>query len=300
MGHQTPRVSIGLPVFNGGELLEATLNSLLAQTYPDFELIISDNASIDQTETICRAYAAQDRRIRYYRGEENRGLGWNYSRVFKLSTGKYFKWATADDLCERELVARCLEVLDRDPTVILAYPKTRFIDAAGMPLDIHDPGWDLRSEAAHERLRYVIYAGHWVNCIYGVMRASALSKTRLMPSYPGGDYRLLGELSLLGKFFEIPQQLLLRRLHARASSQNTADLSWMVKYHRGRQGRICLPVWYLSADYLITILRAELSIGQKLSLVGSLLRHMHWQQRQFWEELAFALRTSISRLMPLS
>lgn len=296
MSTYKPRISIGLPVYNGARFIEETLNSILAQTYSDFELIISDNASTDQTEVICRAYAAKDRRIRYYRNHKNLGLGRNYSRVFELATGEYFKWAASDDLCKPDHLARCLAVLDMDSTVVLAYPKSRFIDETGKLLDVNDPGWDLRSEDAYERFRYVIYAGHWVNAIYGLIRRHVLSKTRLMPSYPGGDYRLLGEISLAGKLFEIPEYLHLRRLHPGASSQNTTNLPWMLELHKGKRGYVCLPLWQLSADHLMSIIRSELSIAQKLSLVGSLLRHMRWEQQQLLEELAFAFKTYLSGL----
>ena len=70
---KSPRVSIGMPVYNGAAFLKESLDSLLSQTYGDFELIISDNASTDETESICRSYAAGDPRVRYQRQEENRG-----------------------------------------------------------------------------------------------------------------------------------------------------------------------------------------------------------------------------------
>ncbi len=290
MSNPQPRVSIGLPVYNGGRFLEQTLQTLVAQSYPDYELIISDNASTDDTETICRRYVAQDSRIRYYRNELNIGAHPNYNRVFELSRGKYFKWAAADDVCEPTYLESCVEVLDRDPTVVLAYPKSRFIDENGKVLDLHDPGWNLLSESAQERLRYVIFAGHWMNVIFGVMRAKALSKTRLLSSYPGADYRLLGELSVIGKIFEIPEYLFSRRLHSGASSQNSANLQWMAKVFQAGTGHVCLPTWRLSLDHLITIARSGLTIKQKTSLTFSLLRCMRWARCRLLEELKVAVR----------
>jgi glycosyltransferase involved in cell wall biosynthesis len=85
MTAKTPKISIGLPVRNGEEYLEESIDSILAQTFTDFELIISDNASTDRTEAICRAYAAKDRRIRYYRNPVNIG-GANYGNLtFQLA-----------------------------------------------------------------------------------------------------------------------------------------------------------------------------------------------------------------------
>src|SRR5215217_6260135 len=213
-------VSIGLPVYNGERFLARSLDSLLAQTMPDFELIISDNASSDGTAEICRAYAERDRRIRYVRNEHNVGVYRNFNKVFELSRGSHFKWAAADDFAEPRLLERCLDILKREPAVVLVYPRTRFVDENDKPLPIVDPGWDLRSADARERFYYVIKSGHWCNLFYGLTRRDALLKTRLFPPYSGGDYRLAGELSLLGQFRETEEPLFYRRIHAGASSQN--------------------------------------------------------------------------------
>ena len=92
-----PRISIGMPVYNGEQFLAGALDSVLTQDFEDFELIISDNASEDGTQKICLDYAARDRRIRYYRNEMNIGGSRNHSRVFELSAAEYFKWAHYDD-----------------------------------------------------------------------------------------------------------------------------------------------------------------------------------------------------------
>ena len=282
-------MSIGLPVYNGERFLEEALDSLLTQTYTDFELIISDNASTDGTEEICRRYAAKDQRIRYNRNANNIGIGRNFNHVFELSTGFYFKWASADDLCKPEHLARCLDVLEHDDNVVLAYPKTRFIDENGKILDINDADWNLRSETVYERLGHAIRADYWVNPHYGLMRARALAGTRLMPTYPGGDYRLLAELTLKGKFVEIPEYLFFRRIHSAASSQNTRNLSWELEYYTGENRRLCVPFLNLSIDHLFTIMRSELSINCKLSLIALVMRRMWWKRSRLLEELKMGL-----------
>lgn len=289
MSTQSPRISIGLTVFNGEQFLEETVDAFLAQTFTDFELIISDNASTDRTGEIGRAYAARDPRVRYSRNERNLGLAGNHNRVFALARGEYFKWAAADDVCRPTYLARCLEILEREPTVVLAYPRTQFIDTAGRPLDIHDPGWDLRTEEAQERFRFVIFAGHWVNAVVGLIRASALVKTRLFPTYSGGDFSVLGELSLLGKFYEIPETLFLRRLHPRSSSQHgtagtNPDPDWLVRYWTGADTSVSMPSWGISVDHFRTIMRSQLPAGQKVSLTRSLLRQMRWQKHKLARE----------------
>ena len=106
-----PLVSIGLFVYNGERFIEDALHSILGQTFTDFELIISDNASTDQTGEIAHSYALRDKRIRYYRNEKNMGAGWNVRRVYELATGKYFKQAAVDDLLESDFLRQCVEIL---------------------------------------------------------------------------------------------------------------------------------------------------------------------------------------------
>src|SRR3989442_255266 len=126
-----PRVSVGMPVYNGERYLAEAVDSLLAQTYEDFELIICDNASTDRTGEIARSYAARDTRVRYARNEKNLGAGGNFRRAVALASGEYFRWAASDDVCAPQSLARCVEVLDQEPAAVLAYPSTRFIDEHG-------------------------------------------------------------------------------------------------------------------------------------------------------------------------
>lgn len=285
MSYGKPRVSIGMPVYNSERFLPETLDSLVSQTFEDFELIISDNASTDRTAEICRTYAAQDRRIRYLRNETNIGVYKNFNRVFLASSGEYFKWACADDVCHRDLVARCLEVLENDPHIVLVYAKARFIDEAGKSLERADPGWNLQSDAAVERLRYVIYARHVINAFSGLMRTTELAKTRLFPAYKIGDYLLLGDLSLRGKFFEIPEYLFFRRIHQDASGQ-TPNGEWQKEYLPEQYGHPGLPSWRICFDYLTIVMRSQLAMSQKLSLIGSILYRMRLERPHLLGELA--------------
>lgn len=289
MSRYRPRVSIGLPIYNGEQFVAEALDSLLAQTYTCFELIISDNASIDGTESICRAYAARDGRIRYYRSEENLGAAWNFNRAFKLSTGEFFKWAAADDICMPELLARCVDILDCDATAVLVCARTGFVDEIGNSLDREDLSWNLQSDLPQERLREVIYAGHSVNAYYGLVRWHALSTTRLIGSYAAGDYRVLGELSLLGKFIEIPECLFLRRLHSKASSQNTTNIDWQSRFYTGKTG-YSLPSLQRYFDHFVTIIFSALSIRERLSLIGSLLHVINWRKQDMARELSVVVK----------
>lgn len=295
MGTDAPRLTIGVPVFNGGKFLAETLNSLLGQSFGDFELIVSDNASTDETEEIGRAFVEMDRRVRYHRNPVNLGLSMNYNGLFAMARGELFKWATADDVCLPRYVEKCVEALDRDPAVVLAYPKTRFIDSTGLEQPIEDRGWNLMMDQAHERLRYVVYAGHWVNSILGVIRSRSLARTGLLPTYPGGDYCLLGELCLQGKFFEVPEYLYQRRIHPAASSQKARDERWIAEYWKGQDRTMTLPAWSRSLDHFRTTVRSDLGVSCKLSLFASILRSMVRRRGRLWHEAQVAVQAPFRR-----
>ena len=126
-----PRVSIGVPVYNGERFIRQSVESLLAQTYGDFELVITDNASTDGTEEVCRELVKKDKRVRYVRNEKNLGGPGNFRRVFALCSGEFHKWSTADDYWDPTVIEKCVAVLDREPDVVLCYPKSNLVDASG-------------------------------------------------------------------------------------------------------------------------------------------------------------------------
>lgn len=212
-----PRLSIGLPVHNGERYLKHSVESILSQSFTDFELIISDNASTDSTPGICLAYAAADPRVRYYRNGTNLGASYNFNRVFQLASGEYFKWISYDDICEKDFLRRCIEVLDRDPSCVLCYPKTVLIDERGEKIRNYEDNLELRENAPHKRLGHFVTKIRLANPVFGVIRAGALAKTRLLGKYFGADYILLIELALQGKFHEVKEDLFLRRDHERNS-----------------------------------------------------------------------------------
>jgi glycosyltransferase involved in cell wall biosynthesis len=123
-----PKLSIGIPVFNGQEFLPELLGSLLAQTFKDFEILICDNASSDRTPQICCEYERHDSRIHYIRNERNLEAIANYNRLFELSTAPLFKWAAHDDLHHEAYLNVCARLLEENPDINLAHTGTAFID----------------------------------------------------------------------------------------------------------------------------------------------------------------------------
>jgi glycosyltransferase involved in cell wall biosynthesis len=163
MENRKPRVSIGIPVYNGEKYLEQALESILAQTFTDFEVIISDNASTDQTQEICQAYQSRDDRIHYFRSERNLGAAPNYNRVFELSTGELFKWAAYDDLISPDFLLKCVEVLDSDPGAVLCYPRVNLINEHGEIINIYNPEPDANSLSPYERFRNLMFTANlWI------------------------------------------------------------------------------------------------------------------------------------------
>lgn len=261
-----PRVSVGLPVYNGDAFLERAIDCLLGQDLEDLELIISDNGSSDRTEEICLAYKANDSRIRYYREEKNRGAAWNYNRVVELARAPYFKWMAHDDECAPSMLSRCVEVLDQSgPGVILAYPRTTLIDADGTVMEEYEDRLDLHQSNPISRLLHVTRHLRLVNVVHGLHRVEALRKTRLIDSFQGSDVVLVAELSLIGQFREIPEFLFFRRRHAGASRLANRSPG-AVRHWFDPEGRPPLVpiklrlVW----EHLVSIGRSALSPFEKL------------------------------------
>lgn len=209
MGHSEPLVSIGLPVYNGGEFISQALDSLLAQEYENFELIISDNGSDDGTSEVCQSYAAGDRRIRYQRSDENRGALWNFCKVFELSGGKYYMWAAHDDLWSPGYLKNCVAALEGDASLILCCSSVRLIDEAGHTIQVDYDKYDnpdLSSPDVRERVRTLLSRWGWY-AFYGLIRADVLRRRWKGREVYGADVLLLMDLCLLGPFAKVPQVL---------------------------------------------------------------------------------------------
>lgn len=268
-----PKVSIGLPVFNGEDYLAEALDSILAQTYSDFELIISDNASTDKTAEMCAAYAARDKRIRYSRNPSNLGGAFNDNRVVELSVGNYFKWAGHDDIWKPDLLERCVQILDREPNVVLCYPKTTIIDQHGDFVEDYVDDFDLRSPEPHKRLRPVIESNRLLNPFYGLIRTDVLKKTVLVENYMSADKVLIGELALLGEFYEIPQYLFLRRVHPKKSTvANATDEERTTWFDPAAKGKILTPRTKRLIGFLRVIRRSRLSWSEQVACYLEVLR----------------------------
>jgi glycosyltransferase involved in cell wall biosynthesis len=260
-------VSIGVPVYNGARFLAATLESLVGQTYENIEIVISDNGSTDETGQICRDFTARDARVRYIRHDTNRGSALNWNGLMRETSGPYFKWAAHDDLLAPTFVERCVEVLDGSPErVCLVYPRTRIINECGDAVRDYDDRLDLRDEAPHDRLRQLVRNMVLCNVQYGLIRRSALERTRLMGSFPSSDYVLMAELALLGEFWEIPESLFYRREHPASSRRANRTAAEVAEFYEPGSARkdFVREFWRLFGEHLRSINSAPISHAERV------------------------------------
>jgi glycosyltransferase involved in cell wall biosynthesis len=267
MSTNRPQVSISIPVYNGERYLKRTLDSILCQTYPDFELIISDNCSTDNTQRICEEYTARDKRIKYYRNVTNLGIAPNYNRAFELSTGKYFKWADYDDMLGPEFISKCVEILDQHPDVACCYPRTTFIDETDKFIGNFNPPKNSSSPSAHIRFRSLILdPDHIVSQASGLMRADLVRKTILHGSYPCSDEVFLAHLSLLGEFYEVPDRLFFYRIHPLQSTKGVkaSERARVKSFDSSLEGKVILIKWLYLKNCLLAISHSPILAYQKI------------------------------------
>ena len=243
-----PRLSVGLAVYNGEEYLRESVDSILSQTFSDFELIISDNASTDGTAEICAEYLA-DPRVRYLRNQVNIGGANNENRTITLARARYFRLTAHDDVCAPTLFERCVEVLDRDSDVVLVYTKTVSIDQDGRATDETLLGRGTAPTAVR-RFWQLAFRNHGCEPTYGVVRTDLLRATGLQRNYTDSDRVMLCDLALRGPFVELDEPLFFKRYHRK--NMYTDWRARMVWFNPSRKGAITFPNW-LQCGHLFAV-----------------------------------------------
>jgi glycosyltransferase involved in cell wall biosynthesis len=287
-----PRLSIGFPVYNGEKFLSESLDALLGQTYEDFELIISDNASTDRTADICLRYAKEDSRIRYVRQPRNIGAAPNHNFLFQQSRGELFKWASADDLYARDLLERCVDALDKYPDAVLAHSWTAAVNSAGKITQALGYPLATDSPRAPERFWSLLFGcsgiykrdGRTIRLdnngairaddMYAVIRTNVMRQVAPHGSYWHADRILPLELALHGPFYQIPEWLYFRRDHSDRGSHSPTIRAWSVWLDPRRANRLRYPIPRLYAEYIWgyigAIQRAPLSHADRRECYGYL------------------------------
>lgn len=298
MNRQMPKVSIGMPVYNGENYIREAIDSILAQTFEDFELIISDNASTDRTGEICLDYAARDPRIRYFQNNVNIGAAKNYNVTFNLSSGQYFKWAAHDDVLDRSFLSACVDVLDKDPSVVVCFSEIVKIDEHGKQVGTYDKDNRILtdSERAHVRFRDLIDTRHWCISVFGVMRSEVLRRTPLIGSYVGSDRCLMVDLGLMGRFYRIPEHLFFRRDHPGSSTEkikiHQERLEW---FDPAKAGKIPFPYWRCAREFLISVWKSPVTRSERYRCYLYIVPWVIKMRQKLWMELRIAARMALER-----
>jgi glycosyltransferase involved in cell wall biosynthesis len=249
-----PKVSIGMPVYNGEKFIQRALDSLLAQTFKDFELIICDNASTDRTRRICLEYSEKDERIRYYRNDINIQPIQNFNRVLGHASGEYFMWAAHDDRWAPSFIESLVQALDSDPESVLAFCRFVNIDDEGRQTQTFNENWaEVFSRSKFWQFAFMTLSDELrtqkANHIYGLMRRNVLLEYGGMVHFPNIDYSgedILTLLRLLVKWdFVIVDQILFyyrARSHTTHQGEPLVGYLWqrIAQQKSGHQGNLFL------------------------------------------------------------
>jgi glycosyltransferase involved in cell wall biosynthesis len=281
-----PPVSVAIPAYNCERYIAQSIESLLNQSYGDFELVISDNASTDGTEAICRRYAAEDSRVRYVRRTENIGGPGNFRHVFSLCSGKYHKWSTADDHWHPDFLREAVAVLDARPDVVLCYPKTQLINAEGQKIEDYDDNLELADDSPRQRFRDLFRLIGLCNAHLGLLRRDAMLKTQLIAGHLASDVDFLAEMALIGKFHVLPDVRFYRRFHAASSSWARGDTKHQTAYYAPKaKGMSAVGTWKRFGFQLGLVSRSPAPVADKIALSIDILRHMRYDRGVLIREL---------------
>jgi len=283
-----PLVSVGIPVYNGQNYLAEAIESILAQSFEDLELIISDNASTDATSEICREYTARDERIRYVRNDKNLGAAHNYNQLVHMADGRYFKWHAHDDVCAPTFIEKCVAVLEADPDVVLCFTQTDGIDESGNVFRSYDNTMEADGDQPWKRFYATACQRHnmTASMTFGLMRAEVLRKTHMIGAFSSADRVLVGELALHGRIQMIPEVLFFKRDHP--------QVHWML--YKTRQQRIAwydptqkdtrtFPHWRLMQEHLVSLGNAPLSTGERLKSYAAMTFWLRYNWRHLLKNL---------------
>jgi glycosyltransferase involved in cell wall biosynthesis len=305
-------VTIGLPVYNGDAFLEESIESLVTQTYRDFELLISDNASTDRTEEICRRYAAQDPRVKYWRNDHNIGGMRNANLTVERARGEFFRWAAHDDVCAPTMLERLVAELDATPDVALCCTAATWIDAKGVPMPefivgevllgrrsgnrklvTDDAGIRYPTEGtgadATERYRELLYLQGPCEATYGLMRTDVLRDTVLLGDYTASDTVFLCDLALRTRFQLVPEPLFWKRWHPanRYRERGPGRMVWS-RPELAESGRPTCPRWSVLRGHLIVVRRAPMPWRERVGYLPAVARWAWLRRRSLAADLWYA------------
>ncbi|MGO9139661.1 MAG: sulfotransferase [Syntrophales bacterium] len=212
---QNPAVTIVLPLYSGGKMLTDSVESILAQDFENFELIISDYGADPLVREIGTNYQKLDKRAKYVNsGDQINHIGiHNFDRMIELSTAPYFMWGSYDDRLEKSFISSCLRVIEQDASIALVYPKSKVFNNKGEFVGLGADSVKAASDDPFDRFIHVIWELQMCNAFYGLFRRCYMRKTRsLHKNCYAHDNLFLAEIALLGKIIQIDDVLFIRGL----------------------------------------------------------------------------------------
>lgn len=282
---KTPLISVGMPVYNGAAYIRFTLEGLLAQSFGDFELIVSDNASTDATRDVIEDYMLRDTRIRYERQPVNIGANPNSSHVMRRARGEFFKWSSSSDWCAPTFLEHCLnELLAHDDTVLVA-PRTRLFQDSPSTSQDYEFDIEVLDDAPSARLARLNSTLALNNALNGLIRMSALRRTRLVEPYRGADVVLMGHLALLGKFRLLHERLFYRRMESETATA-LQDPAAVRRFHYPQlNAGILLQASKRQVGRARAALSAPMPIGERLRSLTYVAKMCYWERKTLLEDL---------------
>jgi glycosyltransferase involved in cell wall biosynthesis len=273
----SPVITVGIPAYNSEIYLAETLRSVLGQTFDQIEVVISDNASTDRTAEICREFAARDSRVRYIRQQKNLGVPGNYNFVLSQARGRYFKWCSSNDICKPRFLEACVRVLEERPDVVLAYPRTRLFDGKRNTCEDYTDNLDLQMDDAIERYIACSVRLDMNNVLNALIRTEHLRRTTLHWDYASSDLMISRELTLYGKFVEVPEWLFYRRAETAAIYGTGSKETFRHYYPKARYGSR-FGGWRRLLQSVAGTIRAPLRPFDRLRLWHALLKVTWWRR----------------------
>jgi glycosyltransferase involved in cell wall biosynthesis len=278
-----------MPAYNSAQWIADAVASILGQTFQDFELIISDNASTDDTFAICEELARADPRVRLLRNARNLGANRNYMAVLRAATGTYFKWASSNDFCAPTFIEKCVAALERDPAAVLACPRSSLFEESIESAQPYDRDVECISPQPATRFIEVLHKLALNNAFNGVIRCDALRGVAPLASHMGADIALMAELALKGKFLLIDERLFYRRMTAMSATKlkSARDVDQHLAPHTRK------PLQWQYWRFHASLLRAAMSapVGKDwFDAVGFALRAMLWSRHDLVGDIRKAMQ----------
>jgi glycosyltransferase involved in cell wall biosynthesis len=286
---RSQRVSIGMPVYNASAYLRTALDAVLCQTFEDFELVVADNQSTDDSAEICEEYARRDSRIRFSRNPVNIGANGNFTHTLKLARFPYFMWTSSNDYIAPTYLEKAVAVLDARPDVVLCCARPRYF--AGTPQSFHevDDPMTIEMDSPVERFVALLERITINNAMHGLIRTEQLRATMPLRSYYSSDNVMVAQLALAGRFVQIPEPLFYRRFEQAAATEMMTPEQLSHFYSPGRSKRMRLQVWKLHGGLWALLGRARLSLPDRLSLAVHLAKMSYWDASKLLRDVAEAV-----------